>query len=274
MTTSALGVMGPLARSVDDLELAFDVTVGFDSKLGEGAELALPPSRVDSVKHLRVGLWLGDDYCPVDAEMLAGIERAGQALASQGATVNEAKPDFSLAEHHEVYLMHLSPIIGASFGPDEIALMERVARDLGPDDKSHNAIQARGTLLPHREWLLWNEIRAHMVAKWAAFFDDYDVLICPVTPTTAMPHDQDTPFGARKILVNDEARPYSDNIVWAGVATLCSLPSTAVPVGRHSDGLPFGLQVIGPEYGDRTTLAVARMLEEAGYVSTLADGYE
>ena len=86
--------------------------------------------------------------------MLAGIERAGQALASQGATVNEAKPDFSLAEHHETYLMHLSPIIGASFGPDEIALMERVARDLGPDDKSHNAIQARGTLLPHREWLL------------------------------------------------------------------------------------------------------------------------
>ena len=273
MTTSALGVMGPLARSVDDLELAFDVTVGFDSKPGVGAELALPPSSVESVKHLRVGLWLGDEYCPVDAEMLAGIERAGQALASQGATVNEAKPDFSLAEHHETYLMHLSPIIGASFGPDEIALMERVARELGPDDKSHNAIQARGTLLPHREWLLWNEIRAHMVGKWAAFFDDYDVLICPVTPTTAMPHDQDTPFGARKILVNGEARPYSDNIVWAGVATLCSLPSTAVPVGRHSDGLPYGLQVIGPEYGDRTTLAVARMLEEAGYVSTLADSF-
>ena len=274
MTTSALGVMGPLARSVDDLELAFDVTVGFDSKPGIGAELALPPSNVESVKNLRVGLWLGDDYCPVDAEMLAGIERAAQALASQGAQVDEAKPDFSLAEHHETYLMHLSPIIGASFGPDEIALMERVARDLGPDDKSHNAIQARGTLLPHREWLLWNEIRAHMVAKWAAFFDDYDVLICPVTPTTAMLHDQDTPFGARKILVNGEARPYSDNIVWAGVATLCSLPSTAVPVARHSDGLPYGLQVIGREYGDRTTLAVARMLEASGYVSTLADGFQ
>ena len=273
MTTSALGVMGPLARSVDDLELAFNVTVGFDSKPGVGAELALPPSNIESVKHLRVGLWLGDDYCPVDHEILAGIEQAVQALASQGAAVTEAKPDFSLAEHHETYLMHLSPIIGASFGPYEIALMERVARELGPDDKSHNAIQARGTLLPHREWLIWNEIRAHLVAKWAAFFEDYDVLICPVTPTTAMPHDQDTPFGARKILVNGEPRPYSDNIVWAGVATLCSLPSTAVPVGRHSDGLPFGLQVIGPEYGDRTTLAVASMLESMGYTAELASGF-
>ncbi len=273
ITTSALNVMGPLARSVDDLELAFDVTVGFDSKPGVGAELALPPSSVESVKHLRVGLWLGDDYCPVDTEILAGIQRAAQQLEALGAQVEEAEPEFSLAEHHETYLMHLSPIIGASFGPDQLALMEDVARELGPDDKSHNAIQARGALLPHREWLVWNEIRAHMSAKWAAFFDDYDVLICPVTPTTAMPHDQDTPFGARKIMVNGTPRPYSDNVVWAGVATLCSLPSTAVPVGRHSDGLPYGLQVIGPEYGDRTTLAVAKMLEEAGYVSTLADSF-
>ena len=274
LTTSALGVMGPLARSVEDLELLLDVTAGFDTKPGSGLELALPASRVESVKHLRVGVWLGDDYCPVDHEILAGIERAVQALALQGAEVSEAKPDFSLAEHHETYLMHLAPIIGVNFGPDEIALMQRVARELGPDDKSHNAIQARGTLLPHRDWLIWNEIRAHMLAKWGGFFEDYDVLICPVTPTTAMPHDQDTPFGARKIMVNGESRPYSDNVVWAGVATLCSLPSTAVPVGRHSNGLPFGLQVIGPEYGDRTTLAVARWLEEAGYITRLAEGYQ
>jgi amidase len=82
-----------------------------------------------------------------------------------------------------------------------------------------------------------------------------------------MLHDQETSYAARTIRVNGEVRPYSDNVVWAGVATLCGLPSTAVPVGRHSNGLPFGLQIVGPEYGDHTTLAVARMLEEAGYGS-------
>ena len=266
--------MGPLARSVDDLELAFDVTVGLDEKPGSGLRLELPSSAVDSLKQLRVALWLGDDFCPVDTEILGGIEQAVRSLEAMGTQVEEAKPAFSLAEHHETYLMNLSPIIAAGFGPDEIAMMERIAAASPPDDKSQTALQARGSVLAHREWFLWNEIRAHLAEQWRAFFSDHDVLICPVTPTTAMPHDQETPFGQRKIWVNGEARPYFDNVVWAGVATLCNLPSTAVPVGRHSNGLPFGLQIVGPEYADRTTMAVARWLEEAGYVTRLAEAYQ
>jgi amidase len=266
--------MGPLARSVDDLELAFDLTVGLDEQRGSGLRLELPASRVDSLKHLRVGLWLGDDYCPVDREILLGIEQAARTLEVMGACVEEARPSFSLAEHHETYLMHLSPIIASGFGPREMNLMQQIAGASEPEDKSPSTLQARGALLAHREWLVWNEIRAHVGDQWRSFFDDYDVLICPVTPTTAMPHDQETSYGARKIWVNGDARPYSDNVVWAGVATLCGLPSTAVPVGRHSDGLPFGLQIIGPEYADRTTMAVARWLEEAGHITTLAEGYQ
>ena len=273
-TTGALNVMGPLARSVNDLELAFDVTVGLDEKQGSGLRLELPPSALYSPNQLRLGLWLGDDFCPVDKEVLAGIEQACRALEEMGARVEQAKPAFSLAEHHETYLMNLSPIIAAGFGPDEIATMEQIAATSSLEDKSQTTLQARGSVLVHREWLLWNEIRAHLADQWRTFFSDYDVLICPVTPTTAMSHDQETPFGQRKIWVNGEARSYLDNVVWAGVATLCGLPSTAVPVGTHSNGLPFGLQIVGPEYADRTTMAVARWLEEAGYVTTMAEGYQ
>ena len=119
--TGALNVMGPLARTVDDLELAFDLTVGLDENAGLGLRLELPSSAVDSPKQLRVGFWLGDDFCPVDNEILTGIEQAASSLEAIGAQVEEAKPGFSLAEHHETYLMNLSPIIAAGFGPDEIA---------------------------------------------------------------------------------------------------------------------------------------------------------
>ena len=139
-TTGELSVMGPLARSVDDLELAFDVTVGLDEKPGSGLRLELPSSVVDSPKQLRVGLWLGDDFCPVDTEILAGIEQAARSLEAMGTQVEEAKPAFSLAEHHETYLMNLSPIIAAGFGPDELATMERIAADSPPDDKSQTAL--------------------------------------------------------------------------------------------------------------------------------------
>ena len=272
--TGALDVMGPLARSVDDLELAFDVTVGIDGKPGSGLRLELPPSALDSPKQLRLGLWLGDDFCPVDNEILVGIEQAARSLEAVGARVEEHKPAFSLAEHHETYLMNLSTIVAAVFGPDEIAVMEQIAAASPPDDKSPTTLQARGAVLAHREWFLWKEVRAHLADQWRTFFSDHDILICPVTPTTAMPHDQETPLGQRKIWVNGETRPYFGNLVWAGVATLSNLPSTAVPVGRHSTGFPFGLQIVGPEYADRPTMAVARWLEEAGYVTRLAEGYQ
>ena len=104
-----------------------------------------------------------------------------------GAQVEEAKPAFSLAEHHETYLMNLSPIIAAGFGPDEIAMMERIAAASSPDDKSQTALQARGSVLAHREWFLWNEIRAHLAEQWRAFLSDYDVLICLSHPPLLCP---------------------------------------------------------------------------------------
>lgn len=272
-TSSPLNVVGPLARSMDDLELAFDTTVGLEGKPGRGIELVLPSSTFSSTDTLKVGLWLGDDYCPVETEIIEGIKRAGLALEAAGASVEEAKPDFQLAEHHETYVMHLAPIIGAGFSPEDIAKMRAIAGAASADDKSPNVLQARGTLLSHGEWLMWNEIRAHLASSWEAFFARHDVVLCPITPTTAMPHDQDTSYGDRVIWVDGEARSYSDNVVWAGVATLCGLPSTAVPLDKDSKGLPFGVQVIGPAYGDRTTLAVARVLEGLGYTSEIASAY-
>ena len=91
--------------------------------------------------------------------------------------------------------------------------MTKLVANAAPDDKSANVMQARGTLLPYREWLVWREMQAHIVAKWAKLFEDIDVLLCPVTPTPAMPHMQHKPIGEREIMVNGKLRPYLDNIV-------------------------------------------------------------
>ena len=111
---------------MDDLELAFDITLGLEGIPARGLELVLPSSTFSSTDTLKVGLWLGDDYCPVEAEIIEGIKRAGLALEAAGASVEEAKPDFQLAEHHETYVMHLAPIIGAGFGSDDIDKMRAI----------------------------------------------------------------------------------------------------------------------------------------------------
>ena len=116
-------------------------------------------------------------------------------------------------------------------------------------------------------------MKARLSAKWAAVFENIDVLLAPATPTPAMPHMQDKPFSEREINVNGVQRPYSDNVVWAGLASLCELPATAVPLGKHTSGLPIGMQIIGPAYGDKTTMAAARMLEQAGFAFVRPEAY-
>ena len=65
------------------------------------------------------------------------------------------------------------------------------------------------------------------------------------------------------MMVNNQARPYFDGLQWPAVATVADLPATAVPTGRMVDGMPMGVQLIGPAFEDRTPLRLAQLLEEA-----------
>jgi Asp-tRNA(Asn)/Glu-tRNA(Gln) amidotransferase A subunit family amidase len=79
---------------------------------------------------------------------------------------------------------------------------------------------------------------------WRRFFDDWDVLLCPVVTTCARPHDDPPPLS---------------DIFWASLATLAYLPATVFPAGRSDEGLPIGVQVIGRELADKTTIELARL---------------
>ena len=91
--------------------------------------------------------------------------------------------------------------------------------------------------------------------------------------TQAFPHDHRR-FGDRTIEVDGEVRPYFEQIFWAGLAINSYLPSTVFPTGPGEDGMPIGLQIIGPQFGDLTTLALAGHLEAAGFAFQPPPGYQ
>jgi amidase len=126
---------------------------------------------------------------------------------------------------------------------------------------SFAADQLRGATLSFRDWFADNARRQHLRAKWRVLFREFDAVICPISPTPAYPHDHNPDQDARRLIINGEARPYGLSGLWPGVATLPGLPATAVPIGRTPEGLPIGAQIIGPWLEDRTTLALAGLIE-------------
>lgn len=262
LTPPDISVIGPLARSIDDLELALDLTAGPDRLADPGWRLDLPPSGIDGAEGLRVALWLDDPIAPVDDSVKKVLRNTADALADAGAIIDaDARPDFSTEHCMETYMTLLHAAMAARL-PEDIYQqgIERAAA-LSDDDTSPGAAVLRAQTIRYRGWAAANEARTRMRHAWADFFDSYDVLICPVASVPAFPHDESAELGARTLTVNGQPVPYFQQLFWAGMTGVSYLPSTVVPGGMTAGNLPVGVQVVGPEMGDRRTLGVARVIE-------------
>jgi amidase len=198
----------------------------------------------------------------VDREVQDRLHALADFLARQKTTIDDrARPAIDIAEAFRVYTTLLR---AASSDRQSDADFERnaaIARTLAPDDGRYYARAIRAAVLPHREWLAANESRYRMRRAWAEFFGSYDLLLCPVAPVAALPHDHHGERFERTMVVNGARVPVTDHLFWAGHSGVAYLPSTAAPCGFTPGGLPVGVQIVGPQYGDLTCLAFARMLE-------------
>lgn len=257
-----ISVVGPLARSADDLKLALDLTMGPDRLHASGMHYDLKPG-AGSAKGLKVALWLDDPMSPVDNRVKDRVAAAARALEGAGAEIDDsARPDFSPAECHEIYMNLLHAALAARQPDDVYADTLARANALRDGDSNPGAAILRAQTMRHRDWIRQNERRAAMRWAWADFFDRFDVLLCPVASVPAFPHDESEDMGARTLTVNGQDAPYFQQLFWAGFTGVSYLPGTMYPAGPSSDGLPVGVQIVGPELGDYRTIAVARILEE------------
>jgi amidase len=160
-----------------------------------------------------------------------------------------------------VYLRMMVPITAAVMRDADVAAITAAADRLAPDADDAMSRLLRPIALRHRDWILTHEQRERLRAAWAAFFERYDVLLCPIAPVAAVRHDHSEPMSARTVEVDGRARPYTDLLVWPGAVGVAHLPSSAAPVGRTRDGLPVGVQVVANWLEDRSALAFAAHLE-------------
>src|SRR6202022_4672789 len=155
----------------------------------------------------------------------------------------------------------LLAFLGTFMRPEVYAGAQIGAAQLSPDDKSLAAERLRGITASHRSWVLDEGARARLRAQWRELFRTFDAVICPVMPTPAYPHDHSDDQEARRINVDGKDFVYVDQLAWPGIATLPGLPATAIPLGLSAEGLPVGVQIVGPWLEDRTPLRWAELIE-------------
>ncbi len=247
-----LGVAGPIARSAADLALLMTVL----------AEPLKPPRR-ERLDQFRVGVWMGDGAYRDDSAYRAALETYIADLRHAGARIEEVALPVDPHHSYETYLQVLFAIVGAP-APGEADAFEALA---GQDETGIATKLARYMRTTLGEWFELAEKRAHLFRSWAGFFRDYDLLLCPAAPVVAFPHmaegsgvHSDQLF--RRITIDGEPAPYLD-FTWQGLALVANLPATVMPTGKFANGLPTGLQIIGPHREDRTNFRFAKLAEEA-----------
>jgi amidase len=175
--------------------------------------LAERPLRAARERPLRVAIWADDDFSPVAEEIAARVGEVGRRLAARGVVVSDVvRPAFEPS----VARVTFSGLVRALWGGRPAS---------GSDEDERDRIRD----------------------AWRGFFEDWDVLLCPVVSTCARPHDDPPPLS---------------DIFWACLASLAYLPATVFPAGRSSAGLPIGVQAIGAEFNDATTIELARIASE------------
>jgi amidase len=260
----ALAVIGPMARTAADLNLALNVIAGPDGDGGgKGYRLSLPAARHNKLSDFRVLLIGTHPLMPTDSAVHSTFDRLSMRLSKAGVKVahaNELLP--SLAESARLYMTLLASAKSVDTPIHLYKELQRSAAVLSPDDITLGSARTRGAVMSHRDWLAADVARAQLRHRWNSLFREFDVVLYPPASVPAFPHDHSLPIAARQIEIDGKNYPFYDAcFVWADPATTCGLPATAAPIDLSPGGLPVGVQIVGPYLEDRTTIAFAELLE-------------
>ena len=253
MTYGALdadvNVVGPLARTVNDLELMMNVIADHPDRL-----LATRGQACD----LRVAAWLDDPACPVSNDVAAVLDAAVSALEAEGIKIDRtARPAHAFDDVYSIGM----PLVSAATSPGRTDEEYERLLERSDDADPTMAMRARASTIRHRDWLLMSEQRQLRRRNWGKFFNDYDIVLAPTAFIAAFEHIDGGNLYTRTLEVDGSTRPYADLIAWTTQFGYVYLPATVVPAGRTPSGLPVGLQIVGPFLGDRTTLEFGRLVE-------------
>jgi Asp-tRNA(Asn)/Glu-tRNA(Gln) amidotransferase A subunit family amidase len=252
---STLGAIGPMARSIADVELLFRVASQLCSFDPTGTPVAYRPVRMLEAKRLRIGYLEDDGLVPVTAETRRAVRGAADALKQQGFDVEEYRPSSLEAARKlwDIFFMQC----GAMFYEPEIAgrraELSPVFLDFLAQAKSRTPLTATSLL---QAWAQMDLVRSRLLSE----MEEFPILVTPVCSVPAFRH------GERAWTIEGKSVEYLDAMRYTQWFNLLGAPAAVVPIGASTTGLPIGVQIAGRPFSDEAVLTVASAVEAAfGY---------
>ena len=246
-----LGVVGPMARTVADLKVLFEVMQGPDDGDPSAAPVPMRWPEKDDLKRIRIGYFEDDGRTPVTPETRAAVRTAAEGLQRAGFQVEPFRPEgLELARQLWWKIfgvaggMLLSPIMQGH--ESEISPLLRQFSSWVAAEPSHTGESLLDT------WVQRDVVRMKILAQMRK----YPVLLCPVAAIPAFRH------GERSWQVEGKTVPYLDAWSYTEWFNLLGTPAAAVRVGRSPEGLPIGVQIVARPWEEEIVLSVAAALEE------------
>ena len=251
--------VGPMARSIRDLSLAFSQLAGPDGQDGYSSNAISFDNGIGSSNQrpLRVGWLVEPGFGPVDRETAATVEAAAEALKNfghsvEGVRIPALERDFALDVFSRLHVLEMKPgFVKTTAGrsEDEISYMARFMLSL-PDTPAADYIDAA-------------QAAERLKDGYAEYFQKYDVLLTPVLPTPSFKH------GQAELLINGQTVNILGIMSATSPLNVTGLPGVSMRFGTSHDGMPIGVQIVGSWQAESTILHVASLLEQVSPVRDL-----
>lgn len=245
-----IGVVGPMARTVADLNLLFEIMQGPD--IGDSCSAPVPircPNEAE-VKNLRIGYFEDDGRTPVTSETRVAVRKAAKALLSVGFQVEPFRPE-GLEEARDLWKKFFVKVGGTLIAPmfvgreqDESPILRQFLQwsAAEPELTEESLLGA---------WIRRDELRAEFLAQ----MEKCHILLCPSAAIPAFRH------GERTWQIDGKTVHYLDAWSYTEWFNLLGNPAAVVPVGQSSEGFPIGVQIVGRPWCEEEVLAVASVVE-------------
>ena len=246
-----IGVVGPMARTVSDLKVLFEVMQGPDAGDTCAAPVPLRWTSEDETRTLRVGYFEDDGRTPVTPETRQAVRTAAEDLRSTGFQVEPFQPE-GLEEARQLWHTLFVVAGGMLLRP----MFKGRESDLSPMLKQFLEWSAAEPALTGENlldvWIRRDELRARFLRQ----MQQYEILLCPAAAIPGFRH------GERSWQVDGQTVNYLDAWSYAEFFNLLGNPAVVVPVGRSPEGQPIGVQIVGQPWEEEQALSVAAALEK------------